>query len=235
MGEVDRIKTGIKGLDELIAGGVPKGSTVLITGGPGTGKSTFGLNFLVNGALKYNEPGLYVSLEEEAERLIKNVKSTFDWPLDELIKKKMLKILKAELYDFEKLKMTIENEVESRNVQRLVIDPSTVIGLYFENPLQIRRSMLELDKLLKKLGCTTFMICEVPEGHQGISVFGVEEFTADGIIILYYVREGNVFIRAMTVRKMRATEHDKTIHPMGITKDGVVVYPTSKVFKTLSE
>lgn len=232
---MERVKTGIKGLDELIGGGIPKGSTVLITGGPGTGKSTFGMNFLVNGALKYNEPGLYISLEEEAERLIKNVKSTFGWPIDDLVEKKLLKVVKAELYDFEKLKMMIENEVESRNVQRLVIDPSTVIGLYFENPLQIRRSMLELDKLLKRLGCTTFLICEVPEGHQGISVFGVEEFTSDGIIILYYLKAENVFIRALTVRKMRTTEHDKAIHPMGITKDGVVVYPTSKVFETVRE
>ncbi|HKZ45531.1 MAG TPA: ATPase domain-containing protein, partial [archaeon] len=109
METVERVKTGVKGFDELISGGFPKESTIMIAGGPGTGKTTFSLNYLVKGALDYKESGVYVSLEEEPSRIISNTKSVFSWPIDELIKRKTLKFVRAELYDFEKLKIMIED------------------------------------------------------------------------------------------------------------------------------
>jgi len=224
---IERVKTGIKGLDELIFGGFPKNSTILIAGTTGTGKTTFGLNFLVNGALKYKEPGVYVSLEEEPKRIIENIKSSFSWPIDKLIKKNSLKLVKAELYDFDKLKILIEDEVDAIKAKRLVIDPTTIISLYFEKPLEIRRGIVDLDRSVKKLGCTTLMTCEIPEGTRGISMFGVEEFVADGIIILFYHAKDTI-LRALTIRKMRATRHDTGIHPIEITRDGIVVYPSRR-------
>lgn len=224
-----RLKTGIKGLDELMEGGFPTGSTILVSGGTGSAKTTLCMQYLYYGA-KNDEPSVYISLEETPERMMLNFKKTFNWDLNELIKKKKLFMTRAELYDFEKLKILIEDVVERFKATRLVIDPTTVLGLFFEKDLQIRRSMLELDRMLKKLGCTTLMTSEVPEGQTGISTFGIEEFASDGIIILYYTREGNVFTRALTVRKMRATKHDSGIHPIEITKQGIVVYPTEQVF-----
>lgn len=224
---VERTKTGIKGLDELLSGGFPKESTILLTGGPGTGKTTFCLNYLVGGAVDYKEKGVYISLEENPKRVINNFKSSFSWPLDELIKKKMLKFVKAELYDFDKLKILIEDEVEAMQAKRLVIDPTTIISLYFERPLEIRRSIFDLDRTVKKLGCTSLLVCEIPEGTKGISAFGVEEFVTDGIIIMHY-REDGRFTRGLSVRKMRATKHDTRVHPIEITKDGIVVYPHEK-------
>lgn len=226
MEELVRVKSGITGLDELISGGFPPSSTVLITGGAGCGKTTMCMNYLVKGALTYNEPGVYVSLEEDPERIIWNAKTSFNWPINELIKKKLLKFVRAEVYDFDKLRMVIEDEVDSIGAKRMVIDPTTVLSLYFEKPLEIRRGLLDLDRMLKKIGCTTLLTSEVAEGLSGISAFGVEEFTADGIIIMYYIRRENVFIRALTIRKMRATKHDTGIHPIEITKDGIVIYTT---------
>jgi KaiC/GvpD/RAD55 family RecA-like ATPase len=223
--EIERINSGVEGLDKLISGGFPKGSTILITGGPGTGKSTLCLNYLVSGALNYNEPGIYISLEEDPPRTIWNIKASFSWPIEELIKKNIIKLVKAEIYDFDKLRMLIEDEVDSIGAKRLVIDPTTVLGLFFERPLEIRRGILDMDRMLKKMGCTSLLTSDVPEGSTGISSFGIEEFTSDGIIILYYLQKRNVFIRALTVRKMRATKHDNGIHPMEITQDGIVVYP----------
>jgi len=170
-------------------------------------------------------------LEEEPERVLSNIKSSFSWPIDELIKKNMIKIVKAEIYDFDKLKILIEDEVDALKAKRLVIDPTTIISLYFEKPLEIRRSIFDLDRAVKKLGCTTLMTSEVSEGTAGISAFGVEEFVTDGIIILFYYT-GKGFAkasRAISIRKMRSTKHDTGIHPIEITRDGIVVYPSEKV------
>jgi len=226
---MERVKTGIPGLDELIQGGFPKNSSILVTGGPGTGKTIFSFQFLVKGAKEYDEPGIYFSLEEEPERLIHNL-APFSWPVKELIKNEKLSIVKTELYNFEKLKGMIEDEVERVSASRIAIDPSTVIGMFFERELDVRRSMLELDKLLKRLNCTSLLVCEVPEGKNALSAFGVEEFTADGIILLKIVSGEGFFTRTLAVRKMRATKHDMNEHPFEITKDGIKIYPEEKVF-----
>jgi len=142
----------------------------------------------------------------------------------------MLKFVKAELYDFDKLKILIEDEVDAMKAKRLVIDPTTIISLYFEKPLEIRRSIFDLDRSVKKLGCTSLLVCEIPEGTKGISAFGVEEFVTDGIIILYYSGDRK-FDRGLAIRKMRATRHDTRVHPMEITKEGIVVYPSESLDK----
>lgn len=231
MEKVERVKTGIKGLDEVISGGFPKGSTILVTGGPGVGKTSLCMNFLVGGALNYKEQGVYVSLEEEPKRTMYNIKSSFSWPIDELVKKNLIKFVKAELYDFDKLKILLEDEVDAMKAKRLVIDPTTIISLFFEKPLQIRRSIYDLDRCAKKLGCTTLMTCEVPEGTVGISAFGVEEFVVDGIIVLLYLEKKDTFTRGLRIRKMRATRHDIALHPVEITRDGMVVYPKERIGK----
>ena len=160
------------------------------------------------------------------------ITASFKWPIENLLKKKMVKIVRAELYEFDKLKMLINDEVESMGAERLAIDPTTLLSLYFEKPLEVRRGLIELKRLIKKIKCTTLLTCEVPEGKKGISTFGIEEFATDGIIVLYYIREGNVFIRALSVRKLRATNHDSGIHPFKITKDGIKVFPKEQVFSS---
>jgi KaiC/GvpD/RAD55 family RecA-like ATPase len=231
---VERAKTGIKGLDELLSGGFPRESTIMLTGGPGAGKTTFSMNYLVNGATHYGENGVYVSLEEEPERIIRNSMSCFNWPVEELIKKKRLKLVRAELYDFDKLKIMIEDEVDALKAKRLVIDPTTIISLFFEKPLEIRRAIIDLDRVVKKLGCTSLLICEMPEGTKGISAFGVEEFVADGIIVMYHFR-GEKYTRAISIKKMRATRHDVGLHPVEITTEGIVVYPSDHFERLLEK
>lgn len=228
--EIERTFSGIKGLDVLTRGGFPKWSTILVSGTPGTGKTILSIQFLVNGALEKNENGVYISLEEDVNRIKKYMNVAFDWPLEELEKKKKVFFIKSELYDFEAFKNLIETNVEKIGAKRLVIDPLTVISLFFERPLEIRRSLLELDKLLKRLSCTTMLTCEIPEGSNAISSFGVEEFTSDGIIVLSYFPGTKP--RGITIRKMRATDHDTDIHPFEIkSKKGVIIYPTEKLFR----
>ncbi|MEM5874967.1 MAG: ATPase domain-containing protein [Candidatus Aenigmatarchaeota archaeon] len=225
---IELIPTGIKGLDELLKGGLPLGSTTLVSGSPGSGKTILSIQFLVNGALK-GENGLYISLEEDVERMKEYLSIAFKWPINELVKKGKLSMIRSDIYDFEKFKDLIETNVEKMKIKRIAIDPITVISLFFENPLQIRRSLLELDFMLKKLKCTSLLTCEIPEGSQAISSFGIEEFTSDGIILLFY-KIG--YPRGIVIRKMRLIDHDRDIHPFEIKSGrGIIVYPNQKLFK----
>jgi KaiC/GvpD/RAD55 family RecA-like ATPase len=226
---IERTASGIKGLDALIRGGFPKGSSILVSGSAGTGKTILSLQFLVNGATMFKEKGLYISLEEDVERVKRYMNATFGWPLNELEKKKMISFVKSDIYDMEKFKSLIESNVEKLGAERIVIDPLTVISLFFERPLDIRRSLLDLDKLLKKLNCTTLLTVEVPEGMNSISSFGIEEFTCDGIVLLSF---SFGVPRLITIRKMRATEHDTDARPFEIKYGkGIVVYPSKELFK----
>jgi len=226
---MEQVTTGIKGLDTLLRGGLPKGSTTLVSGTPGSGKTILSVQFLVNGYLQAKEKGFYISLEEDVDRMEKYMSKAFGWPIRELRKKGNLIMIRSDVYDFEKFKDLIETTVEKNGVERVVIDPITVISLFFEKPLEIRRSLLELDRMLKKLNCTSLLTCEIPEGTNAISSFGIEEFTSDGIIILTYKIGAP---RGIVIRKMRLVDHDKEIHPFEIKEGkGIVVYPTEKLFK----
>jgi len=226
---MEQVPTGIKGLDTLLRGGLPKGSTTLVSGTPGTGKTILSVQFLVNGYLQSKEKGFYISLEEDVERMEKYMSKAFGWPIRELRKKGNLIMMRSDVYDFEKFKDLIETTIEKNRIERVVIDPITVISLFFEKPLEIRRSLLELDRMLKKLNCTSLLTCEIPEGTNAISSFGIEEFTSDGIIILTYKIGAP---RGIVIRKMRLVDHDKEIHPFEIKEGkGIIVYPTEKLFK----
>ncbi|MCS7106263.1 MAG: hypothetical protein NZ942_03035 [Candidatus Aenigmarchaeota archaeon] len=227
---VERVKTGIPGLDDLINGGFPQSSTILLSGVAGAGKTIFCLQFIYNGAYVYNEPGVYISLEEEPERIINYAAEGFNWNFKDLVERKMVSFVSAEMYSFEKLRDLIETEVTKLKAKRLVIDPSTILGLYFEKVLQVRKSILDLTKLVKRLGCTTILVSEIEEGSGKISSLGVEEFIVDGIIILYYIKEAGFYTRGLCVRKMRATDHDSGLHPIQITKNGIVVFPKEQIF-----
>lgn len=226
---IKRVVTGIEGFDELIEGGIPEKSIVLLTGTTGTGKSIFGMEFLVEGALK-GEPGVYISLQESIEETINQMRF-FGWPIDRLMEENKIVVVQPELYNYDALLTVIEDAIDKVKAKRLVIDSISIIGMYFEEPFKIRKSLLDLAQLLKKLGCTTLAISEIGEGQIELSPYGIEEFVVDGVIILYYMKKGNVFLRAITVRKMRSTKHSPKIHPLEIKKPGgIMVYPTEEVF-----
>lgn len=227
--DVARIKTGIDGLDELIEGGFPDNSVILLTGTCGTGKSMFAMNFLVYGAM-HDEPGVYVSLEESMDETVREMKA-FGWPVEDLIKSNKLLIVQPEMYNFDALMTTIEDAVDKIHAKRLVIDSASIIGMYFENEFKVRKSLLELSRMLKKLGCTTIAISEIREGSISLSPYGVEEYVVDGVVVLHYLKKGNMFIRAVSIRKMRSTRHSSKIHPIEIREvGGVIVYPSEQLF-----
>ena len=220
------VKTGVKGLDNILNGGIPEGNLVTVSGGPGSGKTILGLQFLYKGAKNYNEPGVFISLEEDPDRLIKTAKS-FGWDLNELIKKNKLLIVKIPLFKFQLLKNTIRESVYQIKAKRLVIDPGALIQLFFERQIEVRKATIELGDMLKKLGCTTIITTE----EKGTESFDQSEFSSDGVIFTYYTKISNQFMRMIGVIKMRGTNHSEKIHPLRINNKGLEVLSEEEVFQ----
>lgn len=229
---VERVKTGIAGFEELVNGGFPKGNVVLVSGGTGCGKTTFAGQYLYNGAKMFNEAGVYVTLEEDIDKIIKNF-SLYGWDIEKEIKRGKLMFIQPELYKYDVLLNTIEEAVDKIGAKRLVIDSLSLVGMYFKDAFQIRKSLLDFNRTIKRLGCTTIATSEVKEGTNELSTFGVEEFVVDGIVLLYLIKKENLFVRAITVRKMRGSSHSTRIHPIIMNANGLEIYPTEELFATM--
>jgi len=243
MGEtmaLERISTGIKGLDELIEGGIPRNRTILVAGATGSGKTIFSMQFLYNGALESNEPGVYVTLDERPD-LIREDMENFGWDIKDLEEQRKLVIIDASIgrlglpsneehaivdtsFDYKKLMLETIKTCKAIGAKRLVIDSVATMGMYFKNQDDARLAILEMMYMFSKIGVTTLMVSEIEQDTKKYSRFGVEEFVADGAFILKYLDTGVQGInRTFLVRKMRATNHSSNIHPLEITKKGIEI------------
>ena len=165
-----RVKTGITGLDEMLHGGIPERSVVLLSGGPGGGKTILCSQFINYGAGN-GEPGVYLTMEEDPKSLIVNMKAFgFD------MAQSSIELSRISLYNFDTVKETVHSLVEKLGAKRLVIDPITHFGLFFDRSIEIRRNLIDLISLIKKIGVTTILTAEIPVGDKGISTYKVEEF-----------------------------------------------------------
>jgi circadian clock protein KaiC len=229
MAEPVRTKTGVPGMDEILYGGIPQNNLVVISGDPGSGKTCLCLEYLYNGVVQYNEPGIYISLEESAEEII-GFAELFEWDVRTLIEKKLLSIITVELYDFDNLKNTIEDEVSRLGAKRLVIDPGVVFRLYFERELDARKRILSLGRMLKRINCTAIITNEISL-NKASSLFGLEEYVADGVILLYHTKLEDRFIRSVGVLKMRGTKISEKLHPIRITDQGIKILAKQELFE----
>jgi len=228
---LERVKTGIKGLDALLTGGIPQGSSVLISGGAGTCKTIFSMQYIYNGAKDMQEPGLFVTVESNAKNIMWNMES-FNWDIRKLQDNKLMNIYRLKLNSDEEANKQIETElgiirdqVKDINAQRLVIDSTTALGVLMSRPEAIRNTLFKFVDALKDLNCTTILTTETEILKTKFSAFGVEEFVVDGVIALYFTPPH----RSIFIRKMRGTAHDKNVHPFDITKEGIVVKSKEQV------
>jgi len=235
---LSKVRTGIEGFDELVLGGLPRGQSILVSGGTGTGKSTFGLQFVYKGAKVYDEPGVYLTLEESVPSILKNALS-YGWDLETLQKQGKLALLDfspAISGQIRKLEPTdiftsISTAWKKIGAKRIVIDPITVFGMQTESALELRHDLLRFSSLLKQLDSTILFVTEIPEESQSLSRFGVEEFIADGVVVLYYSRVGGLRVRGIEVRKMRGTSHKEGTFPIKLSDSGLTVFPSKTIPK----
>ncbi|MDP2906818.1 MAG: ATPase domain-containing protein [Nanoarchaeota archaeon] len=231
-GSEERVSTGIPGLDEVMSGGFEKNSINLISGGAGTGKSIFAMQFIINGITQFNEPGIYITFEEEKEKIQKHMQK-MGWDLKKLGDEGKLMIIE---YTPDKVKKMlaegggdIEWAMGKIKAKRIVIDSLTAFALLFKDELARREAFLDLFRIIEKWDCTALLVVEHEadlERHDSMDV----EFEVDGIILLYYLRKGDIRNRALEILKLRGSEHASRIFPMKITDQGIKIYPDEAVF-----
>jgi len=224
----NRVPTGIDGLDPLIEGGFPRGSLVLLAGNPGTGKTVFGMQFLYKGAENYSENGIYVSFAENEDTIVHNISKLFGRDL----RKREEEYGKVKILDFttvtEKglstiLEMILE-EVTALKAKRLVIDSFSAMAQAFKEPIEARIILHNiLGKLVRQLECTTILIVEVPTGTEEIGI-SIEEFVADGVIILRKDDYDGRLIREIEIEKLRGTKIERQKFLFTLNK-GFQVFP----------
>ena len=228
-----RIPTGIPGFDEAIEGGFIHNSVNLVSGGTGTGKTIFCLQFLWNSISKFKEDSLYFSFEENEETL-KEDASVFGWDFDS-VKKAKCTFLYTPPYSIRDFESALIDKITKTKAKRVVIDSVSSLGMALEDDFERRKSLFRLVDQLKKLNCVTLLTSEIPydspvssEGVGKLSRFGLEEFACDSVITFHYAGLGGLSDRAVRVIKMRRTKHARSPLPMEITKNGIKVVSSKK-------
>ena len=244
--EIDgHVKTGIPGFDDLFEEGIPKGNSILIAGGAGSGKTIFCLQTFAYHASR-GEKCFYMSFEESEEKLKQHMKD-FGWDAEKMIKSGKLKIQRTSPFEITrnvdallaKQKGELLIDVEPLILPKefkpdfVVIDSLTAIASAFTGKEDSYRIYIEqLFRFFETIGATTFLITETKQIPEIFSTTGVEEFLADGVIVLYNVKKEDIRENAIEVLKMRGEKHQKKIVAMQITDKGIVVYPEQEVFSS---
>ncbi|MBU7044072.1 MAG: ATPase [Theionarchaea archaeon] len=235
---MDRVSSGIPGLDGIIGGGYPRGTNILVCGGSGTGKTIFCNQFLYAGIMKENEPGIYITTEERVSDLREEM-LFLGWDLEEAEHNGKLIIIDAasprlnitgsdELrsghgFDVDSLVLEIHRASTKINARRLVLDSIPAMELKMTELSEFRRALFRLSSLLLEIGLTSLMTTESLEPWM-ISRFGIEEFVTRGVIILSLQEEASDLKRFLRVRKMRGVSHSLRNIPFEITDQGIVLY-----------
>ncbi len=209
---MQRIKTFIPGLDELTGGGFPKGDSIILSGSVGSGKTIFALQFL----LKSGEPSIYVSFEHDVET-IKEIAKEFGWYIED---ESLFRILKYDPFKIEDILDIIHDNITEMKAQRIVIDSLSSLALHIKDESDIRAFILRLDRILRNSECTALLISEIPQGQQGVSKFGIEEFVADDVIVLRKKLVGDEYKRYIEITKIRSSAHSLKLHPYTIDSSG---------------
>jgi len=221
---MDRVKSGVPGLDEIMNGGIPRNQLVLLTGTSGTGKTIFSAQYIFSGVTKFKENGVYLSFEEPVESIKENAK-TFGWDFDKIEKEGKFAFIKYDPYRIEDVFDILESNIRDIKAKRVVIDSISALGLHIRDKAELRNMIFNLALSLRKLNSTVILVSEIVPGTRGLSRYGVEEFVADSVIVLYYERISSVFSRAIQVWKLRGSMHSEKLHPYKIDTNGITINP----------
>lgn len=227
----DKVPTGVAGLDELLGGGIPKGHIAVVMGAFGTGKTTFGLQY-INQGLNAGEHCIFISLEEDTKSILKSAEA-FGWNLQKYFDESKLGLYKLEPADAKNTVTRIKSElpafIKEFKASRVVLDSVSLLNMLFDSEQERRTTLFNLCQLLRSTGCTSLLTAEVKDDNPRSSRDGIVEYTVDGVILLQYDEPQNSSEGKLSLRilKMRRCEHSRRIKPYSIGKNGITVYAGS--------
>jgi KaiC domain protein len=230
-----KVRTYIPGVDEILYGGIPDRSVVLLSGGPGTGKSIFGKQFIYNGLIR-GENGVFVALEEHPVAVRRSFQN-FGWDISQYEKEGRFAIVDAftggygtaaqrekyivkDIDNVMELSDVLRQAIKEVDAKRVVID--SVSTLYLTKPAMARNTIMTLKRIISGLGCTAIFVSQISVGERGFGGPGVEH-AVDGIIRMDLDEVDGKLYRSIIVWKMRDTMHSMVRHPMEISSQGIHV------------
>jgi len=230
-----KVKTGIPGLDSIISGGLKMGRTVTVSGPPGSGKTTFGLQYLHSGAKDFDEPGVYLTMSQNIDD-IKNDCKSYGWDFDDLITKEKILMVDArpfkiqdeligkdeslyrgEQLPFEHLTKLLLSSIKRIEAKRIVIDSLTILAMQYHDQFYMRQGLQGMVQALENFGVTSLILSEYSEKDK----IPLEWFVTSGIIQLRHTRKEDSMERTIQVTKMRGIKHSEQIHLIELDSNGL--------------
>ena len=237
---VQKLSTGITSFDVIAKGGLPKHRTTLISGTAGSGKTIFAMQFLAAGIADSGEPGVFVTFEESADDIRKNMRS-FGWDLAKWEREgklafvdaspdPMVETVESGSFDLNALLARVQHAVKKVGATRVSVDSLGAMFSQFSDQSIVRRELFRIASALKSMNVTALLTAERTEEYGPIARFGVEEFIADNVMVLRNVLDVEVRRRTVEILKFRGTDHQKGEYPFTIIAgEGIVVIPLSAI------
>ena len=231
--DIPRIDLGIEGLDNMIQGGVPQRHLVVTIGSAGTGKTTFGLQFLYHGLLQ-GDNAVFITLEQSHEAIMDTANDR-EWGFDQYEADDRLAVVDLDPVEMANSLDNIRGElpelIKDFNADRLVLDSVSLLEMMYDNPAKRRTEVFDFTRSLKEAGVTTFLTSEASESNPYASRHGIIEYLTDAVFILQYVRGETRETRlAVEIQKIRNANHSREMKPYEITSDGLSVYQQANIF-----
>lgn len=233
---IAKAPTGIAGLDEISAGGLPVGRTTLVCGGPGCGKTVLAMEFLVRGAQQFGEPGLFVSFEESPQNLVKNF-DAFGFDLNALVENKQLKISHVDFshgdivetgrFSLDALLIRLEHGIKEIGAKRVVLDTMETIFSSLSDTEHLRSEVAKIFHWLRDREITAIVTGE--RGKEELTRNGFEEYLSDCVLVLDHRLSEQISKRRLRILKYRGSLHGKDEYPFLIGKTGISVLPVSSL------
>lgn len=244
---IEVLPTRVDGFDLLLAdNGLERGTTTLLAGGAGTGKTTFCMQSLYFGAL-HGEKGVYISFEEDPTKIKAHMKKNFGWDFDKLEKEGLFAVIKLDPAKIARqvegllasesglLKIEVEKLKLPLQPDRIAIDSLSALSIAFKSEDSYRKYIKELFELLEEYNSVNYAIDETEQDPKIYSRTGVEEFLADAVVVLYNIREDGKRRNALEILKLRSGKHIKGMVPFRIADSGFEVMPDVQTIYAIEE
>ncbi len=230
---IPRLELGIGGLDDMIQGGVPKRHLMVCIGGAGSGKTTFGLQFLHHG-LENDQKGVIIALEQSHQAII-DTANEHGWEFDRFEQQDKLAIVDLDPVEManslENIRGELPGLIEQFGADRLVLDSVSLLEMMYGDQARRRTEVFDFTRSLKQAGVTTFLTSEADQDNPYASRHGIIEYLTDAVFVLQFVRGETQETRlAVEIQKLRNTNHSRQLKPFEITKEGISVYQQANIF-----